>query len=183
MRPVALVVFAGIIVSCGPAETPAEPEYICPEIETILMSRTIPTKQVITKIGLSRNGCEGVCPVRAFLVDSSLVFNYFGGLYAEPEGYFTGRSNKDDWQELVRLTEEIKAVGVPQWQLIYDCPEYELVAIAGSDTLHAQGCASVLGLEISTRLDTMLFILERPRKQNTRSKLEFVTWIPGPLDR
>jgi hypothetical protein len=51
----------------------------------------------IIRIAVATGGCEGPCPLQAYQVDSALNVSYFGGLYAEPKGYYSGKITRTLW--------------------------------------------------------------------------------------
>lgn len=61
----------------------------------------------ISKIYFASGGCFGSCPFLAIEVDSSLNYKYYGGLYSEKQGYFTGRISPELWDSINIKFEEI----------------------------------------------------------------------------
>jgi hypothetical protein len=72
----------------------------------------------ITKIEIATGGCFGPCQLTAVVIDSSLLYHYYGGeirpaLFPKPEqreklvGYYTGIITKDFWDSLNVKLEKI----------------------------------------------------------------------------
>lgn len=137
----------------------------------------------VHQIDLATGGCEGVCPARAFQVDRTLVLRYVGDkIHAKPSGYQEGGIDSATWSRLVRSVSVIDSIGVPAWQLTYDCPEYELVVVRDEDTLHVRGCSEILGPRISGELATMIKLIERVPLRPSKEKFKPLTRVQGPID-
>ena len=54
----------------------------------------------ISKISFASGGCFGKCPFLAIEVDSSLSYKYYGGLYSDKPGYYTGRISTELWDSI-----------------------------------------------------------------------------------
>lgn len=61
----------------------------------------------ITKITVATGGCFGNCPLTAVSIDSSLVYNYYGGQFAKKKGYYLGHISKKLWDTLNMKMEHI----------------------------------------------------------------------------
>jgi len=54
----------------------------------------------ISKISFASGGCYGKCPFMAIEVDSSLSYKYYGGLYSDKPGYYTGKISAELWDSI-----------------------------------------------------------------------------------
>jgi hypothetical protein len=58
----------------------------------------------IQKVSFATGGCYGTCPFLAIEIDSTLTYKFFGGRYADKEGYYTGAVTQIFWDSLnIRL--------------------------------------------------------------------------------
>lgn len=57
-------------------------------------------KNEIVKVCFATGGCYGCCPFLAIEIDSSLNYKFYGGEYADTNGYFTGKVSQGFWDTL-----------------------------------------------------------------------------------
>lgn len=62
----------------------------------------------ITRVSFATGGCNGRCPLMALEVDSSLAYQFYGGLYSEKPGFWTGKISTDLWDSITNGLEKIK---------------------------------------------------------------------------
>jgi len=148
-----------------------------------------PTAQIrspaasFSRFAIATGACMGVCPVIAFEADSTSGFQYFGGLHARLRGDYRGTMDSETWRSCTHLIQAIEDLGIPDYKPIFDCPEYELVAIRGLDTLRVQGCSTAVGFDVQEKLDSIILLCGRVSVYPTKESPDFLTWTPGPVDR
>jgi hypothetical protein len=54
----------------------------------------------IQKVSFATGGCYGKCPFLAIQIDSSLSYKFYGGRYAEKQGFYTAKVTQEFWDSL-----------------------------------------------------------------------------------
>jgi hypothetical protein len=54
----------------------------------------------ITKLSFATGGCFGECPFLAIEIDSTLEYKFYGGKYADLQGYYKGKISQTFWDSI-----------------------------------------------------------------------------------
>jgi hypothetical protein len=65
------------------------------------------SQHAMSAIAFAAGGCYGKCPFLAIAIDSSLQYKYYGGQYADKQGYYTGKISRAVWDTINMSWEKI----------------------------------------------------------------------------
>ncbi|MGB4774699.1 MAG: DUF6438 domain-containing protein [Daejeonella sp.] len=136
----------------------------------------------IFKIAVASGWCRsGECPYSAVEIDSSLHYQYYGGLYANPKGYYYGKFDKKDWRALNKDFRKIKFEDLKEiYPYAYDDSEIEMIIYSSKGKKHIKTQFASLPIELKRIYDQVLESYKLVKLKKSPHELHFETTYQIP---
>jgi transposase len=137
-----------------------------------------PNKSEISKIVLGRGYCLGECPFEAIEIDSTLSFKYFGGMYADQKGYYSGEIAQSYWDSLNLKINKIDLNKLDSvYYKTYDDQEVEFVIYKDGKRKYVIGQTDSLPLKLKDLLDLLHKIINNVDLKLLKDSINFETQV------
>jgi len=123
-------------------------------------------------------GCEGRCPFQALSIDSSLTANYYGGKFAEKNGFYSGKVDQVEWSNIQTRFEKFTEIGLDTTE--YQKTDHPSVEISINTDTKVYRFKENTGKIAETDLDVLYWFIRLTSNTNNLKKtdsLDFATSI------
>ncbi|MGB4774874.1 MAG: DUF6438 domain-containing protein [Daejeonella sp.] len=136
----------------------------------------------ILKIAVASGWCRsGECPYSAIEIDSSLHYQYYGGLYANPKGYYYGKFDKKDWAALNKDFGKIDFKDLKEtYPYAYDELETEMIIYSSKGKKHIKTQFASLPIELKRIYKQLLKSYKLVKLTKSPKQLHFETTCQIP---
>lgn len=127
-------------------------------------------------VAFSGFGCEMECPDYVIDIDSSLSVRYWGGSFAERQGYFQGRLSEAQWDSVQLSFERYLLHGIDTVTFARtDHPDFEMVIVGRSGDLHVSNNTGNLSDADRATIHSVMSLVERAKPLKPMDTLVFST--------
>lgn len=127
-------------------------------------------------VAFSGFGCEMACPDHVIHIDSSLSVSYWGGSFAERQGYFQGRLSGAQWDSVQQSFEGYLLHGIDTSSTVRtDHPDFEMMIIGRNGDLHISSNTGSLSDADRATIHSVMSLVERADHLKPMDTLVFST--------
>lgn len=120
-------------------------------------------------------------PAKAVQIDSTLYYQYFGGEYSNPEGYYYGRYDNKGWHEIINAFSGVNWDGLQNTKSDdYEDWPIEIILYSSKGKKHIKTYYEHLPVELKKAVEQLLESHMRVELVKSAVKLEFETNYQNP---
>lgn len=135
----------------------------------------------ITKITFASGYCHGECPFQAIEIDSSLTYKYYGGEWAENQGYFLGTIDKDFWDSLNTDVRNLKFEDIDSTSDNSPCDQsLEIIIYNGNERKYISNQEESLPKGVQYLFSKLHLSVGRAKLRATQDTIIFETTLQKP---
>jgi hypothetical protein len=135
----------------------------------------------IFRINIASGISHARFPAQAVQIDSTLYYQYFGGEFSNPKGYYYGRYDKKSWRAIIKASNEVnwdelkntKSVNYEDWPI-------EIILYYSKGRKHIKTYYEHLPIELKKVVEQLLESHKRVELVKSAVKLEFETNYQNP---
>ena len=133
-------------------------------------------------VAFSGFGCESECPYEALSVDSSLTIKYYGGEFANKNGYFIGKVSQKTWDSIETKFDKFVLSGIDSLQ--YENSDQPMVEFYITNKVKKHSFKYNTGKMVTQDVQILKWFMQLSNHAITLNKsdsLTFETTIQSPL--